>query len=359
MKTSLSHAGIATVFLAVLGLGLAGLTAFPSAALSHECAYEFGSTAQRVGDCETVFDWTTDRCHSGHYPDAPARAFRDAHVDILGLPQERVQLAIPNSKNTRMLGLTLGDLDPEQQRPDLGGEPCGLPIEPLNTTLWNSAPSPDASQFHQNEWINSTYTEDGRTIYALIHNEYHGAQGGTSEDGVDCLPGPRCEYWAITAAVSTPETDPNDYGRCYRALEDAEITPLAQTCTGASPPPLAPPAHFVAGLPHKYEGSWSGRRGTQAGTNVIKNDDDGYYYSIFSMRGFAPDPENPPDEHPNATCLMRTNNLADPESWRAFGGYQADGSERWVSFVDPYDPAYDPLTDPRQTISAPTSRMHW
>ena len=50
-------------FLVVLGLGLAGLTAFPSAALSHECAYEFGSTVQRMGDCETVFDWTTDRCH--------------------------------------------------------------------------------------------------------------------------------------------------------------------------------------------------------------------------------------------------------------------------------------------------------
>ena len=30
-----------TVSLVVLGLGLAGLAAFPSAALSHECAYEF------------------------------------------------------------------------------------------------------------------------------------------------------------------------------------------------------------------------------------------------------------------------------------------------------------------------------
>lgn len=101
-----------------------------------------------VGPEEIVFDWTTDRCNMLDVPDLPARAFRDA--------DGKVQLIAAHLFNRRMIGNTLDSLKRD----------CNI--------IMTSDHDPDPSKFNCREWISAVYTLDGNTIYALVHNEYHG-----------------------------------------------------------------------------------------------------------------------------------------------------------------------------------------
>jgi hypothetical protein len=101
-----------------------------------------------IGPEEIVFAWTRDRCDMLDIPDAPARAFRDA--------DGKVQLLASHYVSRRMIGDTLNSVKHE----------CDI--------IMNSNYDPDPSKFDYKEWINSLYTLDGNTIYALVHNEYQG-----------------------------------------------------------------------------------------------------------------------------------------------------------------------------------------
>ncbi len=105
-----------------------------------------------IGPEEIVFDWTTDRCDMLDLPDLPARAFRDA--------DGKVQLIATHFINRRMIGDTLDSVKRDCQ------------------IIMNSHKDPDPSQFNDREWLVAVYTLDGRTIYALVHNEYQGHKAG-------------------------------------------------------------------------------------------------------------------------------------------------------------------------------------
>ena len=106
-----------------------------------------------TGPEETVFDWSEVHCvhplGPQNIPDAPTHAFRDA--------SGRVQLIIAHDVNYRMIGPDLNTLEMD----------CNAPV--MLSTF-----DPDPGMFSDGEWINSVYTEDGQTIYALVHNEYRG-----------------------------------------------------------------------------------------------------------------------------------------------------------------------------------------
>jgi hypothetical protein len=110
----------------------------------------FHPSIEIVGEEELVYDWTTDRCPEGGAPDLPVRAFRDA--------DGMVQINLSSPINLRMIGEDLDSL-----RVDCGG------------TL-SSDMDPDPAHFNYSEWMGSTYTLDGETVYALIHNEFYGSQ---------------------------------------------------------------------------------------------------------------------------------------------------------------------------------------
>ena len=165
--------------------------------------------------------------------------------------------------------------------------------------------SPDPSKFNDFEWLASTYSEDGKTVYGLAHEEYHawlypnsGCPYKASDSKSDRF---KCWYSAVTMAKST------DGGKTY-------------TDTG----------QIVAALPYQYKdvankGTASGM-GMETPSGIVKSPSDSYYYALVTQ--IYPTSVSSPQ---NGECLIRTNNLNDPASWRGW-----DGSGFSVKFANPY-----------------------
>ena len=220
-----------------------------------------------TGEEEVVFDWTTDRCDTENTPDFSARAYRDA--------QGQVHLFLSHFDWYRMSGPNLDSLQTD----------C--------TLLKSSAKNPDPSVFMDREWLGSIYTEDGQNLYVLVHNEY---QGDLHESQCPQNDSFACLYNTITSMVS------RDGGATY------EYFP-------------APPGHLIASLPYPYEAG-AGPYGLRQPSNIVKARD-GYYYVFLNSAAYRSD-----EQH---ACLMRTDNLADPASWRFWEreGFNGD-------FINPY-----------------------
>ncbi len=101
-----------------------------------------------AGSEEMVFSWSKDRCSETELPDLPVRAFRDA--------EGMVQINISFPTNYRMIGKDLNSLKTD----------CKVTLA--------ADMDRDPSHYSYSEWMGSTYTLDGKTIYALIHNEFYG-----------------------------------------------------------------------------------------------------------------------------------------------------------------------------------------
>jgi hypothetical protein len=230
----------------------------------------------------TVFDWTTDKCEDIDIPDLPVRAFRDAAGNV--------QLLAAHYVNRRFIGSDLDHLT----------HPCAVVL--------GSAYNADPATYADHEWIAATYTPDGTTVYALIHDEYHGW-----EHPGQCTSGPgnefNCWYNAITLAVSS----------------NAGATYVDQ-----------PAPRLVASLPFKYVHD-EGAEGVFTPSNIVRNPNDGYYYSLAYL--------NIRNTH-FGRCLIRTNNLADPGSWRAWSGMQSFD----FAFGDPYGPNPPSPTAPCEPV---------
>ena len=147
---------------------------------------------------EIVFDHARDACEKSDVPDVPARAFRASDGTI--------RLIASHWTNRAMAGATLDSLR----------HPCDIVFE--------GGGNDDPAAFDDRGWIVSTYTLDGKTVHALVHNEFHGHKRPAlcpSGQYMDCW------YNTITYAVST------DGGRSFKA------------------PPG--PERFVAGVPYRYD----------------------------------------------------------------------------------------------------------
>jgi hypothetical protein len=237
-----------------------------------------------AGDETTVFSWRREACSPLDIPDLPSRAFRNA--------TGRVQLVSTSYVNRGFVGSDLTKLE----------HPCNV--------LMGSARDPDPAAYADREWLASPYTDDGQTIYSLVHNEYQGNKHPGQCASGDYL---KCWYNSVTLVVS------RDGGRTYKHV-------------------AAPPAHRVASLPYVYEPD-SGPSGYFSPSNIVLNTDDGYYYAMLRAEDFR--------AQPYGTCLMRTKTLADPGSWRAWGGSAFD-----IQFADPYT---QPNLKPRDHVCIPVS----
>jgi hypothetical protein len=220
-----------------------------------------------AGKEQLVFQWSKDKCEDLDIPDLPARAFRDA--------QGNVQLIASHLTARRAIGPDLDHVKHECQ------------------PVMHSDLNPDPSKYDDSEWLASPYSLDGETVYALVHNEYHGHEHPGMCPQHDYFP---CWDNSITLAVS------KDAGASYTEA-------------------LTPPANLVARLPYQYKAG-AGPDGTRAPSNIIKGPGD-YYYSFFNVSMV--------NTQEQWVCLMRTNDLADPTSWRYWDGQGFDGQ-----FIDPY-----------------------
>ena len=244
------------------------------------------AAVQLAGPEETVFSWARDRCADDDIPDLPARAFRD--------DRGRVMLIAAHFTNRRFVGPGLGQLE----------HPCEV--------VMNSRFDADPAKYADHEWLAAPYTDDGRTVYSLVHDEYQGqTHPGRCPSGVYL----KCWYNSLTLAVS------RDGGRTFSHAG-------------------TPPRHLVASVPYTYEPD-AGPYGYFAPSNLVLNRDDGYHYAMMRTEQHG--------AQASGTCVMRTQTPADPHSWRAWGGARFD-----VSFVDPYaDRGFNPGDHVCTPVSTP------
>jgi hypothetical protein len=220
-----------------------------------------------AGPEQTIFDWTSDRCADDDIPDAPARAFRDY--------RGRIHLIAAHFE-TRVL--TGSDLNQVRRS-------CRV--------IFGSHRNPDPADHDDREWLTAPYTPDGKNVFALVHNEYRGYEhpGRCPSGSVT-----KCWYNAVTTATSA------DGGKSFRH------------------PPA--PSHLVASIPYRYDPQ-AGPIGVFAPSNIVRRGDDAYLYSLLHVRSYR--------EQPGGACLVRTRNVADRTSWRAW-----DGRSFAVMFTNPY-----------------------
>ena len=235
--------------------------------LSHTVKKAFAQenfTIQK-GQVETVFDWSSQKCNEEDIPDTTPQFFIDA--------EGNVQLIATHYTARRSIG---SNLDEVQHKCDV---------------IFNSHYNPVPRMYDDYEWLHSSYTLDGRTIYNIVHTEYQGWNHNNCQSSsvFDC-------WWnSLNLAISS------DGGAHYFH----------------SPPPT----HNIANSPIDYNPSNTfGNIGFFNPSNIIFKD--GYYYSLVREH-------NPPRGWGN--CIMRTNNLADPKSWRFWDGsgfnIRPDGAE--------------------------------
>jgi hypothetical protein len=224
-------------------------------------------SAAVAGPKQVVFD-TRNGCEEIDIPDAPARAFRDDR----GL----VHLLATHFVARAMIGPSLNRLKRD----------CRV--------VYRSPKDINPADFQYKNWLFSFYTLDGRRVAALVHSEYDG----------DEIPG-QC---------ATPKAPTN----CWW-----NTVTYAQSLNGGynfTEP--APPRNLVAAIPYRYVvGNRENAYGYNGPSNILEVG--GFYYALindwpYKLQKFGP-------------CLIRTANVFDPGSWRAW-----DGKDFTIRFADPY-----------------------
>ncbi|WP_242344131.1 LamG domain-containing protein [Anaeromyxobacter terrae] len=214
-----------------------------------------------LGPEEIVMAWNDgQRCGMEDIPDHPARAFVDA--------SGRVHLMAGHFELFQSTGDNLKEV-----------------IRDCSAPALSSHHDPDPRRYDDAEWLFSTYTLDGNTVYGLVHDEYHGWEHANcnSSDLFNC-------WWnAVTLIVS------RDGGTTFRHVD-----------------PLLPPANVIASSPYDYDpGNTTGPFGFFEPSNILSSD--GYYYALMHV-------EAKKAQTDWGVCLMRTGDLADPASWRGWNG---------------------------------------
>jgi len=234
-----------------------------------------GTVLISMGPAEPVYQFTREACSQYDVPDSPARAVRlnDGSLMLVasGAPIKFAERGADFDSLRRVCTPIL--------------------VDPDNWT---------ASSFANRQWIFSLYY-DGTTLHALVHNEFHDPVAAT------CLPGDSnednpCIYDSVLYASSS------DGGHTF------SMAAAPDNVVAAAPVPWTPPA---PGSPPPFYGS-------QEPTNIV-HAADGYYYAAFGS--FVAPPAAPA----GGECMMRTQTLSDPTSWRAW-----DGVGFTLSIGDPY-----------------------
>jgi hypothetical protein len=234
------------------------------------------SVAVTIGAKEVVFSYATDRCDDLDTADHPPRLVRAEDGSLV-----LVAGNAPNNYLTR--GADFNSLRRDCRQPALA-----------------SADRRTPESYENWEWLWSVYREGSRW-HALIHNEFHDAVSSTCLVG-NPSPANPCWYNSITQALSI------DGGRSF-------TKPSA-------------PAHVVAPAPKVWvppaQAGTAVGSGYMSPTNIVRAGD-GYYYALV---GFYPDVPQPDGR---SLCVMRSDTLDDPASWRAW-----DGSSFGLRMTSPY-----------------------
>ena len=204
-------------------------------------------------------------CDALDIPDAPARAVR--------LATGEVELYATHFLNRVDAGADLLHL----------GHRCPVVMQGANND--------DPAAFNDRAWIASPWTPDGRTVWAVVHNEFQGNRRPAlcpSRRYMDCW------YNALTEAVS------RDGGHTFGRV---------------------PGRALVAALPYRYDQLERGHHGYFNPSNIVTLAGAQYMFAFATQARAQRD----------GNCLLRTTAVETPEAWRGW-----DGSAFTVAFADPY-----------------------
>jgi hypothetical protein len=269
-------------------------------------------------------------CDATDHADIPVRAFR--FKNSAASPEYRVQLTSGTSGNVtasaqpdgnrRLIGPGLESVKRENDPSQPTGEFRGCSDNVVLSSHRNQAPS----SFDNYEWLDSPYfVEDSPglgSVFGIVHNEFHGELADPATNCPPPLVLKDCWYSSITLATAAFSQQPsivNKVGASYAHPTGSKL---------------------IASIPYQYdppaqEGDW-GREGYVAPTNVIRArlpgqpaSEPDYYYMLSQI-------SEPHGAQQYGVCVLRTNDLSDPDSWRAWGGYQPGWN---VDLVNPYPSA--------------------
>lgn len=282
---------IAKILVAVLGAALTGCggSGYSSAPPPPPPT---GQITFTFGAEETVFSYSADSCESLDVPDTPAHAVRFADGSLMLDDGDAPRIYA-------MFGTDFSSLKRD----------CTAPI-----LVSDDLSTPD--RFDNQEWIESVYF-DGKIVHGLIHNEFHDPIATDCKPG-DSSPANPCWYNSISYAVSS------DGGHTFThaAPPGQLLAPPPQTWNPQGPPAPPPPYGY-------FEPS-----------NIVLAQD-GFYYAVFSAIAM---------NQPQNVCIMRTQALGAPTSWRAW-----DGSGFNLQMTDPYtSPPANLCTSVAPGIAQPT-----
>jgi len=238
------------------------------------------SVALAAGPSE-FYDHDTDGSCASR-PDANIRGF----VDDSGLTQ-----------------LTMGDVDSYRfvELPSNAGvfaKDCQAPILSSDLML-----SPGPSQYRDYEWVMSTYSRDGSTVHALVHNEHHyGFPFGSALFN-------RNQKMSVTQFVShdagqsfAPDVS-NGFLLAFPPEANRVLDPINDN---PDPPPGPGDPPDTTGLTNVY--------GFFEPSNIIRSPEDNAYYVLVHQK---PDPRGGADQ---GVCLLRNLDIEDASGWRAWDG---------------------------------------
>jgi hypothetical protein len=285
----------------VTGLALLTLSAAAQSAPPAQQAASAGTIkAVLDGGRTQVFTTPHDSCSPDDIPDAMARAFRDDTGTI--------HFITASSDMYQSLGPTLTSLVHSCE------------------AAFVSANDRDPAAYNDQVWLDSFYTLDGKKIAALSHTEYHG--------------------WSHPGECN--EQNPNNYFYC----EYDSDTYHQSSDGGYHFNGFKAPANLVAGVPQKYVLD-AGPMGYSVDSNIVSYG--GWFYAMVTD---WPWPRNCSGQTGPNHCVvplggapMRTTDVFDPSSWRAW-----NGKDFSVSFVDPY---LGPVSHLGQHIYTPVPYMQF
>ena len=143
-----------------------------------------------LGDEEVVFDYSEQACGDFQRPDLPARAFRNAD----GVTS--IIMSAPD--NTRLVGPSLDEVS--------------LSCEIVRPSSYDHDPAAHAHF----EWIAAVHTDDGQTVHAVIHNEYHGYEAALADSERALLNDYGDQGWSYLARTDAGTIDMTPAESGYR-----------------------------------------------------------------------------------------------------------------------------------------------
>jgi len=159
------------------------------------------------------------------------------------------------------------------------------------TYEFNKTGDPDPAHFASNEFLDSSFAFENGTVVSLLHTEYPGNNYNHTGPGAPhCTAGlkyPACWDVSIGLGVS------HDWGKTWRHARP-------------------PPHHLVASVPYPYTPSQLAS-GWGDPSNILKHPTEDFYYAAIWNRHQV-------GLQAPGICMMRTSNLMDPSSWRAWNG---------------------------------------